>query len=100
MALPAHVAFAPTTELARRAVAVAVLATACFLAALLLGTTPAALPGQLIGSVLCAAGVAAALAALIAMIRRGERSVVAILLVFPFGPLATLFLMEFARLME
>ncbi len=100
MALPAHVAFAPTTELARRAVAVAVLATACFLAALLLGTTPAALPGQLIGSVLCAAGVGAALAALIAMIRRGERSVVAILLVFPFGPLATLFLMEFARLME
>lgn len=100
MALPAHVAFAPTTELARRAVAVAVLATACFLAAVLLGTTPAELPGQIIGSVLCAAGVGAGLAALVAIIRRGERSVAAILLVFPYGPLATLFLMEFARLME
>lgn len=100
MALPAHVAFAPTTELARRALAVALIATACFLVAILLGVTPAGLSGQILGSVLCSAGVGAGLAALVAVIRRGERSVAAILLVFPYGPLATLFLMEFARLME
>ena len=100
MGLPRRITLAPTATLARRGVALAVVATAVFLLAALLGMTPLDWPGRILGSLLAAAGVGGALCALVAILRRGERSVAAFLMVFPYGPIATLFLMEFTRLME